>query len=137
MTSNSTVEVTTKERDAFYAGAIAGMRVLDPRKRSPRRVGKDADSRWASFRGALSHADRIDFLLRDAAVTWGVAFSPAAAFGLFSLAPDEPFRPDWQSLTTSAAQAHLESEEIASTPAEIGKLLGIEPDPCTPRSKRP
>lgn len=129
MTSNSTAEVTAKERDAFYAAAIAGMHVLDARERCPRRFGKDADARWASFKGALSHADRIDFLLRDAAVAWGAAFSPAEAFGLFGLAPDEPFGPDWHSLTASAARAYLQSGEIASTPAAIAKLLGVDPTP--------
>jgi hypothetical protein len=90
MTSSSLVRVTTKDRDLFYAAAISSLRALDRSERSPRRFGPDADMRWASFKGALNDSDRIDFLLRDAAVTWGAGFSPAEAFGLFGLAPDEP-----------------------------------------------
>jgi hypothetical protein len=131
MTSGSLTTVTTKDRDAFYAAAVAGLRALDRRERSPRRFGKDADTRWASFKGALNDADRVDFLLRDAAVTWGVAFSPAEAFDLFGLAPDEPFGPDWQSLSTAAARRYLEAESSASSPAELGELFGVEAGPVT------
>jgi hypothetical protein len=34
-------------------------------------------------------------LLRDAAGTWGAAFSLSECFGFFGLADDEPFEPDW------------------------------------------
>jgi hypothetical protein len=126
MTSVRQITVTPKDRDAFYAAAVAGLRALDRRERSARRFGADADTRWASFRGALNEADRIDLLLRDAAVTWGAAFSPADAFGLFGLAPDEPFGPDWQSLGSSAARRHLESEASIHAPADLGRLLGMD-----------
>lgn len=120
-----------KEREAFYAAAVAGLRALDARDRAPRRFGADADTRWASFNGALTEADRIDFLLRDAAVTWGAAFSPAESFGLFGVAPDEPFGPDWQPLGSSAARRYLDDKGDAAGLDDLGKLLGIESQKVT------
>jgi hypothetical protein len=125
MTSSTPVNVAPKDRDLFYAAAVAGLRALDRRDGSARRFGSDADTRWASFKGALNDSDRIDFLLRDAAVTWGVGFSPAEAFGLFGLAPDEPFGPDWQPLSTAAARRYLEGDATAVSPDELGKLMGV------------
>lgn len=116
---------TPNERETFYAAAVAGLHALDSRERTRRRFGADADTRWASFKGALTEADRIDFLLRDAAVSWGAAFSPAETFGLFGLAPDEAFGPDWQPLTTSAARLHLRGGGDVPNAAELGKLLGV------------
>ena len=110
---------------AFYAAAVAGLRVLDTRERVPRRFGADADTRWASFKGALTDSDRIDILLRDAAVTWGAAFSPAEVFGLFGLAPDEPFGPDWNSLPASAARRAFADPGQSGRPAELARTLGI------------
>ena len=115
------------DRDAFYAAAYAGLRELDARERSPRRFGPDADARWASFRGGLNDADRIDVLLRDAAVVWGAGFSPAEAFGLFGLAPDEPFGPDWNTLSSSAARRLLQDAPAGRGVADVGRLLGAAP----------
>lgn len=129
MSSGTVVTVAAKDRERFYAAAVAGLRALDGREPTPRRFGRDADSRWRSFSGALTDADRIDFLMRDAAVTWGVAFSPADAFGLFGLAPDEPFGPDWQSLSGSAARRYLDAHGHASSAPELSRLLEVEPGP--------
>lgn len=125
----SPTPVSPKDRDTFYAAALAGLRALDRREGSSRRFGPDADARWQSIRGALNDADRIDLLLRDAAVTWGVGFSPAEAFGLFGLAPDEPFGPDWQSLSAASARRHLESDSDVVDPEKLGVLMGITPVP--------
>ena len=125
MSSGSHATLTTRDRDLFYAAAIAGLRALDRREGSARRFGPDPDTRWASFQGALNDADRIDFLLRDASVTWGVGFSPAESFDLFGLAPDEPFGPDWQSLSSTAARRYLEANTPISSPAAIGELIGV------------
>jgi hypothetical protein len=121
-----TVSVPASARDAFYAAALAGMRLLDARERVPRRFGQDADTRWNSFKGGLTPSDRIDFLLRDAAVAWGAAFSPADVFGLFGLAPDEPFGPDWEPLSATTARRHLKEAGELAGPAELGQLLGVE-----------
>lgn len=126
MTNGTQVAITAKDREAFYAAAVAGLRALDARERSPRRFGPDADTQWASFRGALTESDRIEFLLRDAAVTWGAAFSPAETFGLFGLAPDDPFGPDWEPLGSVVARRCLAATDHASDPAAVGKLLGVE-----------
>jgi hypothetical protein len=126
MTDRVSNELSSKDREVFYAAAIAGLRVLDGRERVPRRFGKDADARWASFKGALDDADRIDLLLRDAAGTWGAAFSPAEVFDLFGLAPDEPFGPDWQSLSAGAAKRHLAAAAEVTTPLRLGKHLYID-----------
>lgn len=131
MSTGNHAPVTVQGRDAFYAAAVAGLRALDGRERSPRRFGADADTRWASFKGALTESDRIDFLLRDAAVTWGAAFSPAEAFGLFGLAPDEPFGPDWQTLGSTAARRYLDGPGQVVSPADLGILLGVVAHPVT------
>jgi hypothetical protein len=125
MTAGEPVSVATKDRDIFYAAAVAGLRVLDSRERS-RRFGPDADTRWASFKGALNGSDRLDFLLHDAAVTWGVAFSPAETFRLFGLAPDEPFGPDWQPVSAATARRYLDADMNVSDPAELGRLMNVE-----------
>lgn len=125
MAAPSPSPVAPPQRDAFYAAAVAGLRALDARERAPRRFGTDADTRWASFKGALTDADRIDLLLRDAAVTWGVAFSPADAFDLFGLAPDEPFGPDWQPVGHTVARRFLADADSAAAPADLARLLGI------------
>ncbi len=105
MTSTDTI--TDSARVAFYKAGLLGLRALDQQERAARRLGPDADHHWAEFAGSLDAADRVDLLFRDAAVTWRAAFSPAAAFALPGLAPDEPFGPDWKSLTPGEARRTL------------------------------
>jgi hypothetical protein len=125
MTHSASVSVAVNDRHLFYTAAIAGLRALDRREGGARRFGPEADSRWSGFKGSLTDADRIDLLLRDAAVTWGVAFSPASAFGLFGLAPDEPFGPDWHSLSAGAARRALTDTAAVQSPDELGALMGV------------
>ena len=127
----SPAPIAAQQHEAFYAAAVAGLHLLDARERAPRRFGADADTRWASFRGALTDADRIDQLLRDAAVTWGAAFSPAEVFGLFGLAPDEPFGPDWKPVGNATARRFIKEGNPAATPTDLASLLGITPQPVT------
>jgi hypothetical protein len=117
--------IASEEREAFYAAAMIGLRLLESRERTPRRFGADADERWDQFRGALGPGDRIDVLLRDAAGTWGPAFSPAQAFGLFGLALDEPFGPDWKSLADEKAKRLLSESTTDVTAA--ARAVGVEP----------
>ena len=131
MVDHTIQSVPPDRRDAFYAAAVAGLRALDSRERSPRRFGNDADTRWASFKGALTDADRIDLLLRDAAVTWGAAFSAAEVFDLFGLAPDEPFGPDWKPLPASTARRVLTDSTPTARPAELARLLGAAAHPVS------
>jgi hypothetical protein len=136
MAANPT-PVTPAQRDAFYAAAVAGLRALDARERTPRRFGSDADARWASFKGNLHDGDRLDLLLRDAAVTWGVAFSPAEAFDLFGLAPDEPLGPDWRTIGASSARRAFQEPPASTTPNALASHLGLSLTPITPPSVTP
>ena len=122
---------TSKQRDAFYAAGTVGLRALDARERAPRRFGADADTRWASFKGGLTEADRIDLMLRDAAVTWGAAFSPAEVFNLFGLAPDDPFGPDWQPTTSATARRYLADAPGPSSPDNFANIFSIATLPVT------
>ena len=142
MTSVQTLEATTAVRCRFYAAALLGLRALDARESTPRRFGADAEARWSQFAGALGPGDRIDVLLRDAAGTWGAAFSPAECFGLFGLSDDEPFGPDWAGIDDASARRLLsESESVPPASLEsIAEKLGVETTsvavaPVTPSTK--
>lgn len=124
-----TTPPTQQERAAFYGAAVLGLRALDARERSPRRFGADADARWAQLAGSLGPGDRLDILLRDAAGTWGAAFSPSECFGFFGLAEDEPFGPDWRSLDDQAAKRLLAATDGPAALERVGTLLGIQSSP--------
>ena len=87
--------ISTHGVRSFYRAALAGLRWLEIVEPTGRRFGPEADARWKGFAGHLTLTDRIDLLLRDAAVVWGAAFSAASVFQLPGLAADEPFGPDW------------------------------------------
>lgn len=116
---------SAQERETFYAAAVLGLRALDAREPKPRRFGADADARWRQFAGALGDGDRLDILLRDAAGTWGAAFSPAECFGLFGLADDEPFGPDWSGLADSLAKRLL-AESGTPSNESVTSALGVK-----------
>lgn len=131
---------TAHERDAFYAAAVVGLRALDLRERTPRRFGAEADARWMQFGGALGAGDRIDILLRDAAGTWGAAFSPAECFDMFGLAEDEPFGPDWVSIDDNGAKRLLAEPNTQPTLETVafklgGKAIEIAVPPIMPSTK--
>jgi hypothetical protein len=113
-------------RSAFYAAAVLGLRALDARESTPRRFGTDAEARWEQFAGSLGAGDRIDILLRDAAGTWGAAFSPSECFGLFGLADDEPFGPDWGGIEDLAANRLLAKGGASNTLEQIAVELGLK-----------
>ncbi|MER2559596.1 MAG: hypothetical protein ABTQ32_02685 [Myxococcaceae bacterium] len=117
---------TAQERETFYAAAVVGLRALDAREPKPRRFGSDADARWRQFAGALGDGDRLDILLRDAAGTWGAAFSPAECFGLFGLADDEPFGPDWSGLSDSVAKRLLADATGKHSIESVTSALGVK-----------
>ncbi len=130
---------TPQDRAAFYAAAVLGLRALDARDASPRRFGGDAEARWREFAGALGAGDRVDILLRDAAGTWGAAFSPSECFGFFGLAVDEPFGPDWAGIDDHAAKRLLAEPDAPAALEHIAYVLGVKADvsvpPVTPSTK--
>ena len=121
-----TTPLTPQDRAAFYAAAVLGLRALDARETTPRRLGADAATRWTQFAGALGAGDRIDILLRDAAGTWGAAFSPSECFGFFGLADDEPFGPDWGGIDDHAAKRLLAEPDAPSTLEHVAYGLGVK-----------
>lgn len=121
-----TSAASLRDRAAFYHAAVLGLRALDARESTPRRFGVDAEARWTQFAGALGPSDRIDILLRDAAGTWGAAFSPSECFGLFGLAPDEPFGPDWGGIDDQAAKRLLGDPLATVTTEQVALGLGVK-----------
>jgi hypothetical protein len=111
---------TPQDRAAFYGAAVLGLRALDARETTARRFGRDAEARWTQFAGALGVGDRIDILLRDAAGTWGTAFSPSECFGFFGLADDEPFGPDWGGIDEASAKRLLAEPTVVDTSSASG-----------------
>ena len=135
-----TSPLTPQDRSAFYGAAVIGLRALDARESKPRRFGPDAEARWTQFAGALGVGDRIDILLRDAAGTWGAAFSPSECFGFFGLADDEPFGPDWVCIDDYAAKRLLAEPDAPTTLEHIAYGLGVKAasvpvPPVTPSTK--
>lgn len=117
--------VPPSRRDTFYTAALLGLHVLDSQERTPRRFGPDADARWQGFQGHLGIAERIDLLIRDAAVSWPMGFSPSRIFRLQGLASDEPFGPDWRSLPENVAQ--MLWSDVSATPDldDVAAILDI------------
>ena len=119
------IDVTHAQRSAYYRAAFLGLHALDASERTPRRFGPDAEARWSGFAGHLGLAQRLDLLIRDAAVTWGVGFSPALIFDLPGLALDEPFGPDWASLPEQEAKRLWASPPGQVSIANVAKALGV------------
>jgi hypothetical protein len=90
---------------SFYRAALIGLLAQEQASPTNRRFGAEADAAWSIFQGHLDTADRIDLLLRDAAVKHPAAFAPRTVFsGDPDLLPDytpsglpedEPFGPSW------------------------------------------
>jgi hypothetical protein len=114
-----------ERREAFYRAALLGLKALDDMEGSGRRLGPDADARWQGFRGHLGLAERLDLLIRDAAVVWRHGFSPSQVFGLPGLAADEPFGPDWRPLPEHEARRLWRSSMQPTSIGQIAAALGI------------
>jgi hypothetical protein len=74
---------------------------------------------------ASAVGDRIDVLLRDAAGTWGAAFSPSECFGFLGLADDGLFGPDWGGIDDHAAKRLFAEFEAPATLEDIAYVPGI------------
>lgn len=133
------MEVSRVENENFYRASLLALRALDARDSSARRFGADAEATWNDFRGHLSPSDRLDLLVRDGAVKWGAAFSPAQVFSLFGLAADDPFGPDWRSLGADAAKklwSNPQVGDLASCAAALGISASNVPLPVVTPSTR-
>jgi len=105
----------------FYRAAALGLAVLEARSGGARRFGANADARWNAFRGGLGDWDRLELLVRDAAVRSPAGFAPRMVFDLAALADDEPCGPDWPGPPASDAAALLRA--AASNPGELAPAL--------------
>lgn len=106
----------------FYRVGVLGLRVLDGRDAARRRFGPDAEARWQLFKGELGDGDRLDLILRDAAVTHPAAFAPRVVFAIDGLAEDEPFGPDWPGPEPTAVAGLLADDGQAGA-GDIRRLL--------------
>lgn len=92
---------------SFYRTALLALLAQERHDPTSRRFGADADAAWSIFQGHLDASDRIDLLLRDAAVKHPAAFAPrtvfsgdpahAPGYATTDLPEDEPFGPNWLS----------------------------------------
>lgn len=92
---------------SFYRTALLALLAQEQHDPTSRRFGADADASWSIFQGHLDASDRIDMLLRDAAVKHPAAFAPRTVFSgdpalsdgylTADLPEDEPFGPNWTS----------------------------------------
>jgi hypothetical protein len=113
--------VTPEQARSYYMTALAGLRLVEARRATGRRFGADADARWASLRGDLATADRIDLLIRDADAEWPGAFGARVVFAEPAVAEDDAFGPAWSPLPT------VEADEIWL--AALNEPSSAEPDP--------
>lgn len=114
--------VSTTATERFYRTSALALRALQDRALGAERFGANASARWKAFAGELTDSQRLDLLLRDAAVMYPVAFAPRSIFALPGLAHDEPFGPEWTSLPPSQAGAIL--REVESAPG--GSSISIK-----------
>lgn len=117
--------------ESFYLCAALGLRHLEQREGRGRRFGEAAIARWRAFseprgsgegRALVRQADRLELLLRDAAVTSPLAFSARPVFGLEALAGDEPFGHEWPGAGDERAARCL-AEAARAEPISASELL--------------
>lgn len=122
-----TAAPTTEQRAAYYTAAALGLRALDAREGRGLRFGPDADATWRVFAGPHhTPGHRLELLLRDAAVPWGLAFDARAIFGLDGVATDDPFGPRW----LHRADAGVLDAPAPTTLGAIAAALGLSPAPA-------
>lgn len=139
------------ERDRYYDAAIIGLRALEAREGRGLRFGPDADATWAAFSGGLhGHGDRLELLLRNAAVVWGPAFDARQIFDLPAVAADDPFGPAWSrrdlqisavangpsTLDAAAAALHLAIQPVKLPEANASsRWVLVGPSACVAAAK--
>lgn len=108
---------------SYYAAALLGLRYIEGQKASGRRFGAEADARWASFRGDLTTADRIDLLIRDASAQWPEAFGARTTIALSAVAEEEAFDSGFSPLDPVDAEELWRGQLAAPPPADVRALL--------------
>jgi hypothetical protein len=130
------VEIKAPAQESFYRCAMLGLRALDAAGAQRRFFGAEADATWSAMVGALRPSDRLDLLIRNAAVANPAAFAPRVIFPLPGLADDEPFGPDWRAPAGLAEQLLREAVKPAvdASPAallvEAAKAWGLAAKPA-------
>lgn len=126
-------------QESFYKAAVFGLRALDAAGTQRRFFGPDADATWSGIVGALRPSDRLDLLIRNAAVASPAAFAPRVIFPLPGLADDEPFGPDWTAPAALAEKLLRDAAQPLADPkpkaviSEAAKAWGLTPKPATAR----
>jgi hypothetical protein len=133
------VEIPERDQESFYKVAALGLRALDAVGSQRRFLGPDADATWSSIVGALRPCDRLDLLIRNAAVASPAAFAPRVIFPLPGLADDEAFGPDWtppaplaEKLLREAAQP-LPDSHARAVLAAAAEAWRLKPKAATAR----
>lgn len=108
---------------SYYAAALTALRYAEERSPTGRRFGKDADAAWRGFKGSLTATDRIDLLLRNADGQWRDAFGARSVYALRAVAEDEPFGPEWEPLSTRAAEKLWREINDAEAPRTVKAAL--------------
>lgn len=108
---------------SFYVAALTALRYAEERSPTGRRFGKEADAAWRGFKGSLTATDRIDLLLRNADGQWRDAFGARSVYALRAVAEDEPFGPEWESLSTRAAEKLWREINEAEAPRTVKAAL--------------
>jgi hypothetical protein len=130
------MHVSDMNLQAFYTAGALTLRALDSRAAHARVFGPDADAEWGLFKGELHDGDRLDLLVRDAAVAHPAAFAPRVVFALDGLSDDESFGPEWPGVDGphAAAALRLAAATSESTPdawlrliAKTWSLAPVEP----------
>ncbi len=116
--------IDTREVESFYKSAALGLGALDAKPGQRRRFGGEADARWKGFAGQLTAADRLDLVIRDAAVQHGAGFAPRVIFGLPGLAEDEPFGPGWTGWEVRKSEAVFRQVTDFDTQAALAAAAG-------------
>jgi hypothetical protein len=108
---------------AYYRSALAALSYLEHRQPTGRRFGRDADARWANFKGDLVTADRIDLMIRDADAQWPASFAARVVFNDDTVSEDDPFGPAWAPLPPIDAEEIWRGALSESTPQDIRATL--------------
>jgi hypothetical protein len=115
--------VTGATVQAYYRAALTTLRFVEAQKPTGRRFGVDADASWKAFRGALTTADRIDLLIRDADAQWPGALGARTVFALRAVAEDEPFGAGFAHLDTVDAEDLWRDQLAAPAPSDAAALV--------------